>query len=198
MAASRNRPKTSGETWRLRKGPVHLASCCGLSCHLPRCGIVGLWCGDQAMSGGSPLFSEPWNLNSGFPSLRKVSSSPAELGAPSEKALGREEGMTPDSWLREQPAHHTWGALRVGWVRRVLRQLPSSLNTSRVTVTRALHTLLASSQLRSTLLWLPSYFPVNTLVLCFSYFTRDSCDNPIIVPLACTLCLGSGLTGRTF
>lgn len=77
----------------------------------------------------------------------------------------------------------------MGWVRRVLRQLPSSLNTSRAMVTRSLHTLLPSSQLQFTLLWVTSHFPVNTLVLSFSYFTRDSCDNSIIVPLACTLCL---------
>lgn len=75
---------------------MHLAPRCGPSCHLPRCGIVGLRRGHQAMSGGSPPFSEPRNLNSGFPSLRKVSS-PAELGAPWGKRLGQEEGMTRDS-----------------------------------------------------------------------------------------------------
>lgn len=88
--------------------------------------------GPATRSGSSPLSSEPQSLNSGFPSLRKFSSSPAELGAPWGKRLGQEEGMTRDSQLCKRPAHHTPGALQVGWVRRVLRQLPSSLNTSRV------------------------------------------------------------------
>lgn len=76
---------------------MHLAPRCGPSCHLPRCGIMGLHRGDQAMSGGSLISSEPQNLTSGFPSLRKVSSSPAELGAPCGKRLGQEQGMTRDS-----------------------------------------------------------------------------------------------------
>lgn len=63
--------------------------------------------GPAIRSGGSPLSSEPQSLNSGFPSLRKVSSSPAELGAPWGKRLGQEEGMTRDSALQAPCTPHS-------------------------------------------------------------------------------------------
>ena len=67
---------------------------------------VGTRPGPATRPGGSPLCSEPWSLNPGFPSLRKVSSA-AELGAPWGKRLGQEEGMPRDSALQVPCTPHS-------------------------------------------------------------------------------------------